>query len=149
MIVDIEKLVARYLRDNTDVEALGTRVRATTPSKSTGGVADPWVRVRMLDSRRITRSNWLINYLVQIDVYAGATGGQPEANLHARTIDAALDAMPGQHPDGVVTKATTSLTHLPDGDFEPARERVLITAEITAHPLRADAVVEPDELVIA
>ena len=148
MNVDIERLVARYLRDHPDIEDLGTRVRATTPAKDTGGTDLPWVRVRMLDWRRVTRANWLKNYMVQLDVYAGVTGGQPEANLHALAVDALLEAMPGEHADGVVTKVTTSGTHLPDGDFEPARERVVITAEIVAHPLRAGAA-EPDELVVA
>lgn len=135
MIVDIEKLVAGYLRDHEDIEALDTRIRATTPGAQTGGTVLPWVRVTMLDTRRVTRSNWLINYLVQLDVYAGATGGQPEAVLHARTIDDVLDRMPGPHDDGVVTKVTTSMLRLPDGDFEPARERIVLTAEIHAHPV--------------
>lgn len=139
MIVDIERLVSGYLRAHPDVIALGTRVRSTTPGEQTGGVAAPWVRVRMLDSRRVSRANWLINYMVQLDVYAGATGGQPQANVHALTIDAVLDAMPGEHTEGVVTKATTALARIPDGDFEPARERVIITAEIYAHPVAVAA----------
>lgn len=135
MIVDIEKLVAGYLRDHDDITELETRIRATTPSTQTGGIVEPWVRITMLDTRRVTRSNWLINYLVDLDVYAGATGGQPEAVLHARTIDDVLERMPGAHTDGVVTKVTTSMLRLPDGDFEPARERIVITAEIHAHPV--------------
>ena len=37
------------LRDHPDIDDLGTRVRATTPAKNTGGTDLPWVRVRMLD----------------------------------------------------------------------------------------------------
>lgn len=137
MSVDIEKLVSAYLRAHDDVIALGTRVRATNPGEQTGGTAAPWVRVRMLDSRLVTRANWLKSYMVQLDVYAGDTGGQPQANAHALAIEDVLYAMPGEHADGVVTKATTALAHIPDGDFEPARERVVITCEVYAHPLRA------------
>lgn len=138
MIVDIEKLTSKYLRADPDIIAIGTRIRAVTPAAQSGGTAEPWTRLTMLDAQSATRSraDHLIDYMVQADVYAGSTGGQPEALTHARTVREVLHRMPGLHPDGVVTSVRfTGMIRLPDGDFEPARERVVITAEIIAHPV--------------
>ncbi len=132
MIPDAEKTISSYLRDHPDVSALSTRIVGKTPPAT----AEPWVRVTELDApaAAASRADHLISFLVQLDVYAGATGGQPEAKTHARTIRAALHAMPGVHDETVVTQVRViGWLRAPDPDFEPARDRVIITASVIAH----------------
>jgi hypothetical protein len=134
LIPDGERLVANYLRDHPDILAItiGRRVSGKTPES----INDPWVRVTMLDAanQENSRPEHLINYLLQCDCYAGQDGGQPEAKLLARTVRAVLDGMPGTH-DGVVVSSVrfTGMARVPDPGFEPARERVVLTAIVWAH----------------
>lgn len=139
MIPDIEKVAGSYLRADSAVAAIvGRRIVGKTPSS----VGEAWVRVTQLDARDApdSRAEHLINYLLQFDCFAGyeppddAGHGQPEANLLARTVRDALWDMPGVHDDTVVTSVRfTGMTRIPDTDFEPARERVILTASIHAH----------------
>jgi hypothetical protein len=131
LIPDAEKVVSKYLREHADVVPLGTRFVGKTPDDITSS----WVRVTQLDASPPpdSRADHLIRYLLQFDVYAGA-GGQPEANLNTRTIRAALNDMPGLHDDAVVTAVRfAGQLRRPDTDFENARERVILTAQIWAH----------------
>lgn len=132
MIADLEKIAADYLRAHTAVTALTTRVVSKTPETT----AAAWVRTTTLDARDEARSNLdhLITYLLQFDCYAGVTGGKPEASALARTVRAALKDMTGSHDGAVITRvAFTGHIRIPDTALEPARERLIITAQITAH----------------
>lgn len=137
MIADLEKIASDYLRTHTAVAALSTRFVGKTPTEDTGGTHDAWVRVAQLAAPNVTRgpAEHLVAYLLQLDVYASDDGGQPEANTHARTIRAALhDDFPGQRTGAVVTNVRfTGHLRLPDTEFKPARERVVLTVEIRAH----------------
>lgn len=132
MIPNIEKIAGDYLRGHPDVAALGARVVGKPPSQT----ESPWVQLRQLDASDAptSRAEHLINYLLQADCYAGKEGGQPEAVLLARTVRAALHAMPGVRDGVVITSARfTGMARIPDTDFESARERVVLTATIHAH----------------
>lgn len=136
MIADLEKITSNYLRTHPTVTPLGTRLVGKTPTQDSGGTTGSWVRVTQLDARDQTRGapDHLIAYLLQFDCYAGSTGGQPEATSLARTVRAALAAMPGTRDTVVVTSVRfTGHIRLPDTDFSPSRERVVLTAEIRAH----------------
>lgn len=121
---DVEKVVSDYLRTHADIVALNTRIVGKTPdSKSTS-----WVRVTKLDAPQVNQPDWLRAFLVQCDCYAGATGGQPEANLLCRTVEAVLGALPNA---GVrILGGPRGL----DTDLEPARDRAITTAHIWLHP---------------
>lgn len=129
MIPDVERITYAYLDTHPDIAALGTRFVGRTP-KDTGS---PWVRVTQLDAADNPGSSVerLISYMVQLDIYAG---GRPEVWPHALTIRAALKEMPGIHDAVVVTAVRfAGMARIPDQDFEPARERVVLTAVIYAH----------------
>lgn len=130
-----EKIVSDYLRADEDLEAIvGRRVVGKTPSSTD----EPWVRYTQLDGTAVggSRSDHLIEFYFQFDAYAGAEGGQPEANALARALRAALVAM----PDAGVDDATVTgvdvkgMSRLPDVDVdEPARERFVLTATVWMH----------------
>lgn len=130
MIPDIEKIVAAHLRDAAPITDLDARVVGKTPDTLTR----PWVRVTQLDGSSDAATDHLVGFLVQFDCYAGADGGQPEANLLARTVRLVLRDLRGPVTDAVVTGVrVTGDARIPDDTFEPARERRVITAEIYAH----------------
>lgn len=135
MIPDGEKVTRAYLAANDDVEALGTRVVGRTPDST----AASWVRLMQLDAQKRSRREHLIEYLFQIDCYASKVGlnGSPqgEASLIARTVRAALEVMPDAEHDGAVCTSTRVVgdTRRPDTDFEPARERVILTVSVHLH----------------
>jgi hypothetical protein len=136
---DAEAVVGAYLREHPDLVALGARVAGRTPSKMT----QPWVRLTQLNAPKTAGSTpeRLIHYLLQLDAYAGdvamsAHSGQAEASLLARTVRAALVAMPAEtFDDVVVTDAVVhSMPRIPDPDAgEPARERFILTATVRMH----------------
>lgn len=132
LIPDIEKTVSRYLREHADIIALGARVVATPPADR----STPWVRVTQLDDQAVdgSRAEHLIEFMLQLDCYAGASGGKPEASTLARTVRAALAAMPGTQ-NGVVVTGVQFLSgaYIPDTEFEPARERYIRTVTVWAH----------------
>lgn len=128
---DGEKVVGRYLRSHASLVALGTRVVGKTPDSTSAS----WIRCTLLDMRRISRAQHLFSYMLQLDCYAGATGGQPEANSLALTVQAVLAEMEGAI-DGTTVGAAPGLlgfARIPDTDFEPARERVTMTVEVFLH----------------
>lgn len=129
MIADIEKIVAGYLRDAPE---LGSRVVGKTPSDLT----DSWVRLTVINAPQDARSqaDHLITFNLQLDCYAGSSGGQPEASLLARTVRELLIAIPGTYEETVVSGARiTSMARIPDTGLEPARERFILTATVWAH----------------
>lgn len=127
-----EKIVSDHLRDHADVSALGARVVGKTPKS----VTDPWVRVTQLDAGQTAndRADHLVEGYLQLDCYAGADGGQPEANLLVRTVRGALQELPGIYDEAVVSSCRINgAARIPDTDFEPARERFVLTASVHAH----------------
>lgn len=131
-IPDAERIVSDYLRSHADVVALATRVVGKTPDT----VSTSWVRVTLLDAANEagSRPERLIDYMLQLDCFAGATGGQPEANSLARTVRAVLHEMPGLQGGVVVTCVRfIGMARIPDTDFEPARERIVLTATVWMH----------------
>lgn len=138
MIPDAEAIITAHLKAHADVTALGARIVGRTPSATKA----PWARLTQLDASNDTssRAEHLVSYLLQLDCYAGddamdAHDGQGEASLLARTVRAVLHAMPDQSHVGVVVTQVTfpSLLRLPDQDFEPAMERVVLTADVRMH----------------
>lgn len=137
-IIDIEKLLGPYLRSHADIAALTSRVVVQTPeNKDT-----PWIKMTLLDAANEfgMTPDYLITYMMQFDCYAGRSGGQPEANTLGYTARAALNAAAGQRLSStagtaVVTRVRFSnMARVPDPDgFEPARDRVILDALITAH----------------
>jgi len=135
MIPDGEKLVSGYLRTHPAVVALDTRIVATTPDEDKRDTT--WVKLTQLDATNEARSRpeHLISFLLQLDCYAGKDGGQPEAVLLARTVRAALVAMPEVSHDGAAVTQARVLSHarIPDTAFEKARERVILTVDVKLH----------------
>ncbi len=133
MIVDGEKLIGTYLRTHASITALDARVVGKTPSST----ETPWIRLTQLDARseRSEHEHFLAYYL-QLDIYAGEDGGQPEAVTLARTAREALHQMQyATHAGAVVSAVTFSgMARIPDTDFEPARERVVLDTTVRIHP---------------
>ena len=130
-IPDLEKVASDYLRTYAALVSLGARVVGKSPSNTDA----PWVRVTQLDASSDHRSDHLVDYLLQLDCYAGRTGGQPEANSLGRSVRKALVEMPdASHSAEVSGVMITGHARVPDTDVdEPARERVVISAVVWAH----------------
>lgn len=129
--MNLEKLVANYLR-TTD----GLRVVAKTPNDTD----EAWVRVRLLVSRQPDNLPFyrFREAYVQVDCYASVDNGQPEASQMAEAVSLALSEMDqAEHEEGEVTacRIENGGMHEPDTNFNPARERFIVTASIWAHPL--------------
>lgn len=129
-IVDIEAVVATYLRD------LDFRARATPPDESNRG--EPWIQVELVSgpSDDVIPVDWFVAFTVQLACYAGRSGGQPEANRQGFGVRAALDLMPKVAFDDAVVTAVkfVGMNRTPDEHMEPARERYMLDALIHAHP---------------
>lgn len=135
MLPDVEVLVVAHLRATQAVIDLTTRIGTRTPSTLAGQFA----KVTVLDEEQAPGSPalHLIRALVQIDCYGSSNrdSAHAEASLLARTIREAIHAMPAAtHTGAVVTAARARSRRLPDTDLEPARERYVLTCEITLHP---------------
>lgn len=136
MIPDIEKLLHAYLRDHDDIVALSAEVVGQTPGDTDGS----WVRLTLLAAPDNSSGiEHLIGFLVQLDCYSSHAGldGSPqkEASVLGRTVRAVLKDLQGTTLDGVVITDVgfPGMLRLPDQDFEPARERIVLTATIRAH----------------
>jgi hypothetical protein len=98
-----------------------------------------WVRLTQLNAPSETEPiDWLIRYLIQLDCYAGADGGRPEATALASAVRAAMKAMPGNLA-GAVCTGTQCIGDAsnPDEVFAEDRERVMLTFYAWIHPLPA------------
>lgn len=127
---DIERITTDYLRAHADIVALSTRIRVTTPDDKTTS----WVRVTKLSSPQVNYPDHLVQFMCQLDCYAGATGGVPEVNTLERTVRAVLGTLPDASSSAVVTKVDfIGGMRDVDRDLEPARDRVVLTALIYAH----------------
>lgn len=125
MIENFEKLLADHLR------TVDLRVTAKTPDDTDS----PWVCLTLLNAPQTDLADHFSGYYCQLDCYAGAGGGQPEAVSVAAAARGAIGAMEGVHDLGVVTGAQIEgFARIPDAEFEPARERIIVTATIYAHP---------------
>ena len=135
VIPDAPAIVGSQLRGHPDVMALDTRVAGQIPKSFT----KPWVKITQLDATNVTggRPEHLINFYLQFDCYAGAQAdnAQEQASRLGRTIRAVLHDLTEQDIDGVVVThvAFTSDARIPDEAFEPARERVVLDAEVRMH----------------
>jgi hypothetical protein len=135
MIVDPEALVVAHLRATSAVTAITSRIGSRHPLEHD----QPWVKVTLLDEQPAPGSPalHLTGPLVQIDCYAGSDRetAQARASLLARTVREAVHAMPAaSHTGAVVTSSRAGMRRLPDTDFDPARERYVLTCDLTAHP---------------
>ncbi len=139
-IPDIELLAGAWLRTHPDIQAFDARVAGRTPSTH----RKPWIRLTQLDADDDARSRveHLIEYVLQLDCYAGedatkAHTGQAEASALVRAARAVLKAQEGVARDGVVISKVTfqGMSRIPDTDFEPARERSILTATVRLHAL--------------
>lgn len=132
MIVDAEKLVSNYLRSHVLLDPLDTRIVGKTPDS----VETSWVRVTQINAPQGGVPDHHVEFMLQLDCYAGKTGGQPEVNQLAITVRAALqDIHLSSHDLGIASGcAITGDMRLPDTDFEPARERRVLTVVVWAHP---------------
>lgn len=129
-MIDVEKLLATYLKGET-----GERIVGEIPS-STG---TPWVLVRQHDVDDRTRPTGRLNrHFVQLDCYAGVDGpgGQGEAQGIAATVREFLLLMPTEEfTDAVVTAVEVrGPRRIPDIGFSPARQRYILEADIYVHP---------------
>lgn len=138
-IPDAEALIGAHLRDHPDLEALNARVAGHAPAD---GATSPWIRLTLLDAQNDAQSipEHLIDYMLQLDCYASAGAmrdhvGQAEANRVALAARAVLHSMPQEFTgDAVITSARfVSMARIPDEGYEPARERVILTATIFLH----------------
>jgi hypothetical protein len=136
VVPDVEAVIGDYLRGHADIQALDARIAGRTPSSQ----RLPWVRVTQLDGTDVSGVEHLIDFLVQFDCYAGKDAmddhvGQAEASLLARTVRAVLKAAKGHTLGGAVITNVRfqGMPRIPDPDFEPARERFVLTAEIHLH----------------
>ena len=136
-LLDMGSIVCDYLRELPAIRAfVGDRVATRSPAD----FEEQWIRVTPLDPENATgntRVEWLVSYYLQIDCYAGALNRfHEEAFDLARAVRVALTALPDVDlEEAVVTDiAFASMPPQPDGDLKPARERVILDAEVFAHP---------------
>jgi hypothetical protein len=134
LLPNMEALVGAWLREHPDIQALDARVAGATPSSTTR----PWIRVIQLAAP--ARREHLATFVLQLDCYAGSQAttdhvGQTEARTVKATARAILHSIEGSSLDGVVVSKVrfTGDTRAPDTELEPARERYILTVEITAH----------------
>lgn len=130
-IPDAERIVGAYLRAHADVIAAGgQRVVGRTPEDTAG----PWTRLTLIDPTDVGEGlEYLIDYLLQLDVYAPDTAKVWQIALTTR---AALKALEGTTLAGTVVSRVRfpGMLRAPDDTFEPARERVILTASVRLHP---------------
>lgn len=133
MIPDGEKLISRYLREYEALDAKDVRVVGKPPSDTE---KSPWIRVTVLDAPSSLQPDHLVPFYFQLDVYATEEGGQPEAVQTALVVREALGELNrgASLPDGVVVGvALNGFARIPDTEFEPARERMMLTTTVYAH----------------
>lgn len=126
-MIDVEKVLSKYLRDQTKERIVGKTPESTDTS---------WVRLTLLDDPAVEghRSDHLIEAYVQLDCYAGKSGGQPEANNLSLTIRQALVEIADHTLEGATASGSfPRRRRSPDPEFTPARERVIVTARVWMH----------------
>ncbi len=137
LLIDAEDVIGDYLRNHPDVSALTEQVMGIPPGDS----QTPWVVVTQLDVADLGHGlEHLTEHMIQFDCFAGKQAtteyrAQAEANELAYTVRAALKDLQGQTLSGAVVTSVvfTGMIRLPDTTFEPARQCVHLTADITMH----------------
>jgi hypothetical protein len=135
-ILDAVAIVGDYLRGSEAVAALvGKRVSHKSPDT----FEEPWVRITQLDARNETgnrKVEHLVSYYLQIDCYAGSDNRYAEAFDLAAAVRVALTVMPKASLEGGVATDVgfLSMPAQPDMDLKPARERLILDAEVFMHP---------------
>jgi hypothetical protein len=135
LLLNVEPLIGGYLKEVPGVKALEARVVSKTP----GTTDKPWVRITLLDSPNETgtrQAEHLMAYYLQLDCYAGTSGGREEAFAVVRAVRAALVDLPEAQPfeEAVVTDvAPISMPRIPDPDLG-GRERYILDVAIYMHP---------------
>jgi hypothetical protein len=137
VLVDVEALVRDYLRAQPDVAALGGQIGYEDPVK--GGGAEMPVKPQwpFINFNRIGGlpgyPQWLDQAHLQFDAWAL---DKATARLAGATVQAAVAAMEGSHPLGVVTgvRPLLGLQYLPDRTMAPPRPRYLFSAIVSVHP---------------
>lgn len=126
MIPDIEAVLVSYLSP-----LIGVTVSTETPNDTSA----QWVKVTQLDAQDATgNTEHLIDYMVQLDCYAGADEGSVEASGLAREVRSMLATMFQRVSDPVISRVQfLSMPRIPDTDFEPARQRYALTVSVRAH----------------
>jgi len=132
VIPSAEKVLGDYLRDNLSVDVV---------SRTPDDTSDPWARITLLGNPTVDRdrSDHLIEAVLQIDCFAGeATGGQSSQSeaeqMSLETRELLRTMSETTHDDAVVTGAVVTGTFRdPDPDFEPARERYVMTTTVWMH----------------
>lgn len=128
MIPSAEKIVSAYLRSIT-----GERVVSVTPVET----LEPWIRVTLLADPSTDGgvADHLIEAMLQVDCFAGESGGQGTVDLLRRTVRESFTTMhTASHTGAVVTGCeVTGTARIPDVAFEPAMERYAMTVTVWMH----------------
>ena len=128
---DIEKIVVGYLKTQ-----LGSRVVTATPDNQ----AETWVKVTQINVMNVggPKTDHFNCWDIQLDCYASANGigYQGEASDLFRAARAAMNDMPLNTFTGAVVTAVTfgPCPRVPDTNFDPPRQRYVLSANVYAHP---------------
>ena len=136
LLPHIEAIVGTVLREHEDIVALGASVATKTPDRMTR----PWIRITRLRAPDRSGIERVIDYMLQLDCYAGTnamdahTGAMTVWRL-AATTRAILKGLEGTVTGDTVfgRVAITGDLYAPDDAFEPAHDRHVLTVEMIAH----------------
>lgn len=131
-MIDIEALLTSHLK----AKVTG-RVYGETPDST----AAAWVKVALLDTDDRTQpTDHLLRHFIQIDCYGPKVERGPEAQGPAFTLASqvrtAIRELPTTDFTGAVVTSVVirGPRRLPDLDFNPARQRYILEAEVCVHP---------------
>lgn len=130
--VDCQALVAQFLLDHPDVQAVvDDRVYRVIPGKPPPEF--PLLRIHQFTSQSITKKAvHLVGYQLQIDAFGGP---QAQATDAAFAAYAALHELAGVYDLGVVTGVDLSgIDYTPDETWDPARPHCRFDLTVWAHP---------------
>ena len=135
MTPDVEKITGAYLRSESAIIAL---VDDRVGGKHPRSTDTPWVKIVQIGDTVIQNNPvYFTAVKLQIDCYGGEDEytAHGEASLLARTVRQSLSVMADDtHTGAVVTDVKFgALSRIPDTDFEPARERFILTADVYSH----------------
>lgn len=126
-MLDVEKIIGDYLREN-----MAVRVVATSPS----AIEDPWVRITLIDDLATDGGavNRSIESFLQIDCFAGRDGDKALARGLADDVRSLLRVAHTESFDSaVVSGAQTRISYQPDTKIEPEMPRYAVSASVWMH----------------